>query len=1140
MRAHDGQKSHDPFAEVLRKFELPASIYAPYVFWFYDQDLTTLGIKPQEMAHELAAKGFNPGYAHARQNYARDFGKLGGEHVQVLPRSQWMSPEWFETLEKQALQAEADGSHACYADEFQWPSLQAAGRLVEDDPTLKSRSLRYKCIDLRAGETAEIGECFFAVAARVVRREPVSYAERTPADGWKLTRASFDQSPPDKNNTQPINMASFWSDAADALFTYNVYVPASGIYRLSATWNQTGRNTDRAVYSLNGREFTADQRENICAWQQLGSVELTAGLHAIALTNRGTGRLSADAVKLTSEDGTELILDDLQTLKRERAWLDGDSIRLLSETRFNAAEDTRVYVFELKVQRGYDGSTIDNLQKRTSELFFDRAWKPHLEKLGRHMGKGKAINGIFSDHEGDYGYKLAWSEDLAEEYAAKYGEDIRLTLPLLIDRDVQGRDVICRFRWFDTVSDIYAAHFRMLSARAAERGLYFTMHTWEESLQLQACCVGDIFKLNRGVSLPGTDALCCVSYNPLNFKDHFSVAEFEGSRFMNEVMALNGLANYTPDELKKQGNFLAAYGVSHVINHAVKMTRPLAQSVVTPDFYNIDPCWQAMGQYAAFIRRISYINSNGRADAQVLVLSPMDSMFALAENDVFDMDFKTLDVEGGIPAINAAFGGEAGEINRQYGELIRLLTRCRVEHLTADKEYFRRMEVCGPALRYKEFVFDTVIVPRTVMIDLAAAEKLAEFAENGGNIIWIGPFPSSTLQNGRNDPALAAALSRIERSGRLRHVREPREVSVPAGVEAVSGSGALLSHRRIIDGKFFVFICHNENTAAESVVRVPGVRGKAILLDPATGRQTIPETNETPDGTCVAVSFAPFGAFYLVIDPQEKAEMPAPPTAFRELELTRFTASVDRGNTALSLTHTFVPAVTDRVRVILRKGCFEDPTHPDVTELEVFLRGGSVARKRVDNAFTVEYDEVKAVELSFPEQEIDAVRVASARGLTSYRIEVWQNGWWHNVSELDSYSQSELIRPVTYPVGEYEVPLTDWGEWDLLPAAFAGVVTYRTVVELPEPPLPGALLQLDKFSGSVRAAVNGVSLGVKMFAPFTFDTGSALRNGANVIELHVSNTIVSNISETHGGISRAVLRFPSDAESFREKPVLTG
>ena len=40
---------------------------------------------------------------------------------------------------------------------------------------------------------------------------------------------------------------------------------------------------------------------------------------------------------------------------------------------------------------------------------------------------------------------------------------------------------------------------------------------------------------------------------------------------------------FTPEELKKQGNCLAAYGVSHVVNHAVKMTREYAQSSVPPD-----------------------------------------------------------------------------------------------------------------------------------------------------------------------------------------------------------------------------------------------------------------------------------------------------------------------------------------------------------------------------------------------------------------------------------------------------------------------------------------------------------------------------------------------------------------------------
>jgi hypothetical protein len=1122
---HDGYKKRATFTEVLQGFQRPAGIYAPYLFWFYDQDLTTLGIKPQEMAHELARKGFNPGYAHARQNYARDFAKLENEHVQPIPRDQWMSDAWFEELDKQARQATVDGTHACYADEFQWPSLQAAGRLIAEDPSLRSRNLRYTCIDLKAGETAELGERFFAVVGRVEKYEPTSYVTKTPADGWQLSRASFDQSPPDRNNSQPINMASFWSEDPQAAFTYYLYVPTAGRYTLSACWNHTGRNTDRAVYALDGVEFPADQRENVLRWNTLGEAELTAGMHALTLTNGGEGRLSADAVKLTSPDGTEIILDDLQDMNREIAYLDGDSLTLIEGDTYTASHDCRVYVFQVQFHRGYDGSTIDNLNKKVADLFYDYAWKPHLDKLGQHMGAGKTINGIFSDHEGDYGYKLAWSEDLAEEFSVRYGEDIRCILPLLIDRDVQGKDVVWRFRWFDTVSDIYTSHFHKLSDKAAERDLYFTMHTWEESLQLQACCVGDIFKLNRGVSLPGTDALCCVAYNPQNFKDHFSVAEFEGKRFMNEVMALNGLDNYTPDELKKQGNYLAAYGVSHVVNHALKMTRPLAQVVVTPDFYNVDPCWQAMGQYTDFIRRISYVNSNGYAYPSTLLLSPMDSMFALAENDVFDMNFEMVDVGGGIPKINASFGGEAGEINREYGELIRILTRKRIEHMSADKEYLRRMEVQGSALCYKEYSFTTVIVPRAVVLDLTVAERLADFAENGGRIVWIGNLPTATLQNGRNDPALAACLSRMIQSGNLRRIGYPTEIGLSSDVEVIEGCDTLLSHWRVIDGKHFVFLCHNENTEAAATIRLPRATGKAILLDPATGEQILPEAYETPDGLCAKLRFHPFGAYYLVVDPAAAPELPAETAACRELALTDFTAEIDRGNTELSLTHTFEPMRTEKIRVILRKGCFEDPTHPDVTEIEVLSEGKTVVLETVNETFTVEYDEVKAVELTFPMQTVDSVKVSSLCGLTSYRIEAWEGDWWRTVSEPDTYSQSEVNNPIAYPAGIFSVPLTDWSEWDFLPDNFAGVVTYRTTVTLPDTPAEDAVLALDKLCGSVSVTVNGIPVGVKMFAPFAFDVGHALREGQNEVELRVSNTIVSNHTGKRGGLTGVILKY---------------
>ena len=1116
---HDGYKSQDKFQTVLDQFTRPQSKYAPFVFWFYDQDLTTLGIKPQEMAHELARKGFNPGYAHARPNYAWVDGHRDSEHIRVLPHDQWLSDLWFEVMEKQMRQAEVDGSHACVADEFGWPSLQADGRLIQADPTLKAKNLRFEYVDLEPGETVDLEGHFFSVSAKKMGAEQTSFITYDDVENWHRSGSSFDQCPPDRNNAEPINMAAHWSEIPDAYCEYHVNIPDDGVYCLYATWGQTGNNTEKAAYIAGEQVFTANQKERVLEWNHLGDIELLRGMQIIRLQNMDAGKLSADAVKLISENRQEIIVDDLQTTDRTIAYVDSDSLTVRDEKTFRATEPCRVYLFDLQEYRGYDGGNIDYLSRRVVDLFMEVAWKPYFDKLSPLMGAGRPMNGIFSDHEGDYGYKMAWSDDFQNFFQSKYGEDIRRILPLLIDRDIQGTDVVWRYRWFDTVSDLYSELFHTLSNEAARHDVYFTMHTWEESLQLQASCVGDVFKLNRGISLPGTDALCRVCYNPQNFKDHFSVAEFEGVRFMNEVMALTGPDNYTPEELKKQGNYLAAYGVSHVVNHAVKMTREYAQSSVPPDFYNIDPCWQAMGQYTDFIRRISYVNSLGRANAGVLVLSPMDSMYALAENDMFDMNYEMLAEKGGIPKINGAFGGEAGEINRQYGELIRILTRQRVEHLTADKEYMHRMELCGERLCYKDYSFHTVVVPRMTMIDLASAEKLTQFAQNGGEIYWIGNPPTATLQNGRNDPALASCMDLLTQCDNVHFVNAPAELDLENSVQVSDGDKNLLCHWRVIDGRHFLFLCHNDKDSAKATVYLPGVTGRATLLDPATGERTIPETREEKDGLCVCLEFAAYGSWYLVIEPGHEAEAPQEMTLVRKIPLEAFTAKIDRGNTEKLVTHRMDPIRTSKMRLILRKGCFEDPTHPDVAEIFLCRDGEVVLHRSVGQEFTVLFDEVKAIELEFPGQEIDEIRIVSEKGLTSYRMEAWEQAWWHTVAELDTYSQSELINSVEYPAGTYDVSLTDWSEWDILCPLFAGVVKYRTTVTLTEADLNHHVkLCLTLGSGSVGVTVNGQDMGCKLFAPFSFDIGGQLHAGENIIELRVSNTIFSNVCGKSGGL----------------------
>ena len=110
---------------------------------------------------------------------------------------------------------------------------------------------------------------------------------------------------------------------------------------------------------------------------------------------------------------------------------------------------------------------------------------------------GKSIPGCFIDNEGDYGWQIAWSDTLDKDYQKRYGRDIRLWMPLLLDQDVEGLAAKARWEWFDLVSDLYAANFQAVTDWHNRRGMYTTGHFWEESLIAQANACGDYMKTLR-------------------------------------------------------------------------------------------------------------------------------------------------------------------------------------------------------------------------------------------------------------------------------------------------------------------------------------------------------------------------------------------------------------------------------------------------------------------------------------------------------------------------------------------------------------------------------------------------------------------------------------------------------------------
>ena len=156
--------------------------------------------------------------------------------------------------------------------------------------------------------------------------------------------------------------------------------------------------------------------------------------------------------------------------------------------------------------------------------------------------------------------------------------------------------------------------------------MYFISQLWEENLATQTHFVGDFFKVQRAVTMPGNDALGRTIMSVHDFKETQSVTEFEGRRFYCEALGASGW-DLTPNAMKRAANCAIAWGVSSFCLHYFNFPQP--GTMYAPDFGTWNPWWPYMRHLADFVRRASYINSQGRTAPDVLLLTPADSVQAL-------------------------------------------------------------------------------------------------------------------------------------------------------------------------------------------------------------------------------------------------------------------------------------------------------------------------------------------------------------------------------------------------------------------------------------------------------------------------------------------------------------------------------
>ena len=541
----------------------------------------------------------------------------------------------------------------------------------------------------------------------------------------------------------------------------------------------------------------------------------------------------------------------------------------------------RVYSFNKYHHIGIDGGDVNYLDLRLPKIFIDIAHQPYADYLGEKMGS--SIPGVFVDHEGDYGFKLAWSEDLGREYKKKKKRDIKLWMPLLIDEDSEGKWVKARWDWYDVVSDIYSNGFLAgVSEWLEDHGMFDISNVWEENLVNQALLVGDFFKAQRAVSLPGNDAVFSRVMNVHDFKETQSVTEFEAKRFQSEILGVTGW-NLSPVFMKQSVNSAIAWGVSHIVAHGINLNQTLEEVPYPPSWYKSNPYWPYLHLWTDFARRASFVNSQGHLVPDVLLYNPMSSVWALLGDRIFDeslgkSNYNYMALQNDHHESMCKYGKKIDHLDDVYSGAIKTLTKKRIEYLITDSHYFQQMQILeNGRLKQGPFEFKALILPALYILPLDVARKIVDFAAAGGHVYILGELPQWSTDKGMYDPEMIALMSKLESFPNVKisvagieELIDQKATMLKSQIQFESGEFSMLQLHRRIDQRDFFWLANNFRDQQDCKLIVHGVKGRAFIWNCETGEKTDIFSESTESGCFIELNFKPYEAYWLVFDPKQE------------------------------------------------------------------------------------------------------------------------------------------------------------------------------------------------------------------------------------------------------------------------------
>lgn len=498
------------------------------------------------------------------------------------------------------------------------------------------------------------------------------------------------------------------------------------------------------------------------------------------------------------------------------------------ETWQPASPDAVAYCY--RVARG---GYVDLLNPAVTKRFIELTHDGYAASCGERLGN--AIHFAFTDEPGAPNLhppdSIPWTEGMESLYAARTGANLVDDLPWLFIPPGPGAPIEtarARIRMYDC----WTARFRdayFMPLREWCRAHWVAsgghLNGEDETANAARYGFGQALRQLRAMDVPGVDAIWRQIFPGNPNLHHFpkyasSAAHQNGTRFaFTESFCVygNGL---TPAQMKWVTDYQFVRGLNLLVVGCFPLSaRDHHMTGERPHFGAMDPLWDHLTGYNAYVARLSYLMSSGTPKVATALYYPARDLWAL--------------------------GLEATDAVNTHDALARALLERQCDFDLIDDDLLAES---GPGPHGKTLIagamnYSTIVCGATRWMHPDALRRLEAFAAAGGKVICLGGTPGTDGAPGGEysqfryvDSAEAAArlisptVVLVPESTRLRVAA--RQVSLPATF--IPGSPApRMAARRTQHGKLLM-IFNEGDTPYSGQVTVPAEC--AFALYPETGR----------------------------------------------------------------------------------------------------------------------------------------------------------------------------------------------------------------------------------------------------------------------------------------------------------------